>query len=284
METNLLKALSNISKLDKFSLAELYTGKNRINNIGSALEYFIKDVFCSTLEIQDLEKKQEIYKEYFSYLGNPNNPPDFIIKKGDAVEVKKHAGSGTSDLALNSSYPVSVLSSNSPMIARACRDCEKWDEKDLIYTIGNVMDDHIGSLWFVYGDCYAAERGTYEKIKNEITKGINDLPDIEFGETSELGRVNKVDPLGITNLRIRGMWSIKHPQKVFEYCLDNLGGNKYMVNAILLSSKYDSFPEEDRINLESLVSDKLIINEIQIKSPNNPAQSLNAKLISIIKL
>ena len=34
-----------------------------------------------------------------------------------------------------------------------------------------------------------------------------------FAETKELGRVNQVDPLGITNLRIRGMWQIETQEK-----------------------------------------------------------------------
>ena len=38
---------------------------------------------------------------------------------------------------------------------------------------------------------------------------------LEAGETDELGRINKVDPLGITSLRVRGMWQIKNPSKVF---------------------------------------------------------------------
>ena len=41
---------------------------------------------------------------------------------------------------------------------------------------------------------------------------------IEGGsKTVELGRINRVDPLGITNLRIRGMWMIANPLRVFEY-------------------------------------------------------------------
>ena len=44
-----------------------------------------------------------------------------------------------------------------------------------------------------------------------------ELQDVEFSETNELGRVNKVDPLGITYLRIRGMWGIENPIKVFNY-------------------------------------------------------------------
>ncbi len=47
-----------------------------------------------------------------------------------------------------------------------------------------------------------------EKIQNKLVIGINELKDIEFSKTRELGRVNKVDPIGITYLRIRGKWGI----------------------------------------------------------------------------
>ena len=57
--------------------------------MGDALEYYIKDLFCNSLHENDIEKKNIIYEENFSYFGNQNNPPDFIVKDGDAIEVKK---------------------------------------------------------------------------------------------------------------------------------------------------------------------------------------------------
>jgi len=39
-----------------------------------------------------------------------------------------------------------------------------------------------------------------------MLKAGDAIADIEFSQTKELGRVNRVDPLGITNLRIQGMW------------------------------------------------------------------------------
>lgn len=92
------------------------------------------------------------------------------------------------------------------MITNECRRCERWEEKDIIYTIGHTDKKEIKSLWFVYGSIYAAKQETYERFKNLISEGINTIPDVRFSETKELGRVNQVDPLGITNLRIRGMW------------------------------------------------------------------------------
>jgi len=283
METNLLKAIKNIVQNPNNDLVSQYRSLNRMNSMGEALEFYVKDIFSGLLSENDLAKKEQAYSQFFSYLGNQNNPPDIIIKNGDAIEVKKHLGVRPNGLALNSSYPKDFLYSDSPMITTVCKECEEWSKKDLLYVVGSILDNKVKSLWFVYGNCYAASREVYEKIKNAITEGVNSLPDIEFGETNELGRVNKVDPLGITDLRIRGMWAIKHPIKVFDYIPEIAFDADFKVNAILLTSKYDSFPKEDRTELEALVSDNFIIKDIQIKSPNNPAKFLDAKLIRFSK-
>ena len=117
------------------------------------------------------------------------------------------------------------------MITQACKECEDWEEKDIIYTIGTVSGGALKLLWMVYGDCYAAREETYERVKNKISEGVNELAGVEFSETNELGRINKVDPLGVTYFRIRGMWGIDHPNKVFDYAqkfveLDLLGPDK----------------------------------------------------------
>lgn len=283
METNLLKALKNIVKNPSNDLVVHYRSLNRMNSMGEALEFYIKDIYCDTFSEIDIYKKETSYSKCFSYLGNQNNPPDIIIKSGDAVEVKKHIGARAGGLALNSSYPKDFLYSDSPMITAECRKCEEWSKKDLVYVVGSIVENKIRSLWFVYGNCYAASREIYEKIKTAITQGVNALPDIEFGETNELARVNKVDPLGITDLRIRGMWAIKHPARVFDYLPETIIDADFKVNAIMLTSKYNSFPEEDRDNLEKLAPKNLLIRDIQIKSPNNPAKFLEAKLIRFSK-
>lgn len=282
METNLLIAISNLVKNPITNLVSHYRAANRANSMGDALEFYIKDLFCNSLNENDLEKKNEIYSKYFSYIGNQNNPPDIIIKQGDAIEVKK-IESLRSGIALNSSYPKDKLFSDSPMITTACRNCEDWREKDLVYVVGVSKDDKLKALWLVYGNCYSANKEVYERIRDKISKGVNELQDVEFSETNELGRVNRVDPLGITYLRIRGMWGIENPIKVFDYVVPTEQNSEFFVNAILLKEKYLSFPEKDRKNLESLVSDNFSIKDIKIKSPNNPAKLLEAKLLSFRK-
>jgi len=107
------------------------------------------------------------------------------------------------------------------------------------------------------------------------------IPDVEFSQTKELGRVNKVDPLGITHLRIRGMWHIEHPNKVFNY-LDLQLKNRTTLRlfALMRDEKYHSFPILDRANLEVLSNSNLSISNVQIRSPDNPVKRIPAKLIS----
>lgn len=281
--TNILQALKNLTKNPVTDISARYqaNGRNRANNMGEALEAYVKDLFCNTFDIQNETEKNRICSEKFSYIGNQNNPPDLMIANGDAIEVKKIESVG-SQIALNSSYPKDKLYSDSPMITQDCRECENWREKDIIYVVGAMQQDKLKALWFVYGDCYAASKDIYERIKSKISEGVNSLPDVEFSETKELGRVNKVDPLGITYLRIRGMWGIDNPVHVFDYITNIERDSELTVNAVMLTEKYNSFPESDRQAIENIISDNFTISDVEIKSPNNPARLLNTKLIKFI--
>ena len=278
MNVNILKAIRNIIINPIDELRSFYESRNRINNMGEALENYIKDLFANTLNETDEAKRLEYFEQAFSYLGNQNNPPDIIIRNGDAIEVKKIENPGSA-LALNSSYPKAKLFSNSPMISANCRDCEDWEEKDILYTVGVVRGNHISRLFFVYGIDYAASADTYERIKNVISTGVNDIPDVEFADTKELGRVNKVDPLGITYLRIRGMWGIENPARVFSYIYTPTNSQFDFV-AVINNEKYNSFPENDRNSIESITVEGFEIKDVRIKTPDNPSVLKDAKLIS----
>lgn len=210
MNSNIIKAIINLINKPKMELKEYYTSHNRANSMGTGLEEYVKDIFASTVDLIDEQVRLHKISEVFSYLGNQNNPPDSMLRGGDAIEVKKIERVGNA-LALNSSYPKSKLYSNSPMITDECRKCEDWKEKDIIYAVGVVDESKLKSLCMVYGMDYAANHETYERIKDVIRNGVISVPDVEFAETKELGRVNRVDPLGITYLRVRGMWGIENP-------------------------------------------------------------------------
>lgn len=276
--SNILRAVINIANNPIVKLTNSYTGRNTINNVGEALEAYIQDTFANTVTETNFDLRNQKVSETFSYLGNQNNPPDIILKNGDAIEVKKIQGKGSA-IALNSSYPKSKLHSDDPKITDACRNCENWSTKDIIYAIGLTNDQNLKHLWLVYGDCYAASREIYTRIGKIIKDGVSEIEDIEFSETKELGRVNRVDPLGITNLRIRGMWHIDNPLKVYKEYYVSDEEKAFSLVCIMRSDKFDSFNLNDRNNL--FAHNNISISDVKINDPDNPAILINAKLITL---
>jgi len=159
------------------------------------------------------------------------------------------------------------------MITNACRQSENWQEKDMWYIVGAVdKTNTLKSLCIVYGLDYCASNEIYERVKSSIKNGVLDIPNVEFSETKELGRINKVDPLGITYLRVRGMWGIQNPLKVFHEVYTPDTSAKFNFMAIVNEEKY--------ISMGGLTNNKLNINDVNIKNPDNPAQLRKAKLIT----
>lgn len=252
---NLLQAIKTVVDNPISDLLSYYRGKNRINNVGDALEVFVKDIFADTLDESDESRKIVRYSSVFSYLGNQNNPPDLILKQGDAVEVKK-IESLNSAIHLNSSYPKSKLFSNSPMITKACRECEDWKVKDLIYVIGIIGDAKLKSLWLIYGDCYFANRDVYENL------------------------MYRNDPLEIATLNTFGKCHVVSPASVFNQYYGFANDNDFNLYCVMTAEKYFSFPLKDRECCEKLTSmENFMILNKQILSPNNPHDSILAKLI-----
>ena len=277
--SNIINAIIQLVEKPKFELRRYSESHNRANNMGEALEEYIKDLFAGTVDEIDQNKRNQRLSEVFSYLGNQNNPPDSMLRGGDAIEVKK-IESNASSLALNSSYPKAKLFADSPMIKRACKTCEDWTVKDMIYAVGVVDDNNIKSLALLYGDDYCAEKSVYEQIKTVIKTGVEAINGVEFAETRELGRVNRVDPLGITYLRVRGMWGIENPFNVFNYIYTPDFSKQFNFMAIINNKKYYSF--DNYLILEKLCNNiiGLDIFDLKIKNPNNPAQLRDAKLIT----
>lgn len=278
--TNILEAIVNIVHHKSYEIRSLYRGRNRANSMGDALECYVKDAFAGSLNIDDEAACMEIYSQKFSWLGAQNHPPDIMIAGGDAIEVKK-TQSPNSNLALNSSYPKAKLYQVSPMVTNDCRTCEEWDVKDIIYCVGHVDDARLKSLWMVYGGIYAAEKSIYERIKTTISEGIKTIPDVVFSDSKELGRVNKVDPLGITGLRIRGMWQIENPRKVFGYLSDKQTSDFELV-CIIPKDKYQSFGQTSIDKIENLNVDGFSIADVKVKNPNNPAKLIECKLVKFM--
>jgi len=186
-----------------------------------------------------------------------------------------------SAISLNSSYPKDKLHADDSRITTACKDSDggNWKQKDIIYVVGAAPQSNLKSLWFVYGDCYAANREIYQRISTKISNGIKEIPDVELIKTNELAKDKKVDPLGITDLRVRGMWHIENPIKVFNDYTHSSENYEFSLHVLLLKEKYFSFPENDRKTLETMENEQFNISSIEIRDPNNPAKLLEAKLI-----
>lgn len=279
--SNILKAFINTINSYQSNVSTLTNGNNRANNMGAGLEEFIKDIFAGTINETNEQNRLTTFSQTYSYSGNKNNPPDLILQNSDAIEIKKLESHKTS-IALNSSYPKSKLFSDSSMITSACRTCESnWSVKDMLYVIGNVPKNtnSLKSLWFVYGDCFCADKEVYERIKDTISRGITTIPNVEFTETNELGKVKKVDPLGITDLRIRGMWHIENPTKIFNYLYRYDETKSFQLICLMKKEKYESMPLADRQILENLNNPNVSVSNVSIQNPNNPVQLMDGKLL-----
>lgn len=277
---NLLDALVTIHGFGSGYLNSYFSipnWNNRVNSIGDALELYVRDAFCNSFHIVNGVQKRSAYNREFSYLGNSNNPPDLMLRSGDAIEVKKKENT-TSDIPLNSSYPKDYLYMDTPGISATCRGCEVWTKKDMLYVVGVCEETRVSKLWLVYGNCFMADRAVYERIKSAIRNGIEQIPDVSFSPTSELGRVNRVDPLGFTYLRVRGMWGIKSPIVIFP---DEIGQGDLVIRAVMFRSKYNAFPAASKERIENMLSANLTIESIQITSPNNGAALLDGIQITI---
>ena len=285
MPNNALTAISEIAAFGSNDLKEYATKYLiRINATGEQLECYIKDAIAGSFKLPPSQKPAH-YTKIFSYLGNQNNPPDMVIKNSDAFEIKKIENPFAS-LALNSSPPKDVLRATDKRILDACRKCESlpWKEKDLFYVIGNAKKGTINYLFFVQGTCYAANHDVYDKVheplKLEIDSTLSSL-ELDKVKTVELGKVKRVDPLGITELRIRGMWNIDNPLSVFKNMCSIKGEGKFYMFALMKKDKFYSFPKEDIKKIES--NKALIVSDVKIPDPNNPAKMLDAKLIIYIQ-
>jgi hypothetical protein len=251
---------------------------NRINNVGDALESFIKDAYSGVLgkEISQEEKETHHYPKAFSWLGNSGNPPDSLLRGGDGIEVKK-IQSLTADIALNSSFPKDKLHVDDSRVASGAKAAEQWTERDIVYAIGTVDENELKRLWLIYGDCYAASKQTYEKLITAITNGIKITPSVEFHATNELAKVKKVDPLGVTDMRVRGMWHIQNPSRLYPNLVNSSPRRQYYL--LMREEKYQSFNAEQRSELEKIQKDGYQNNVIEINDPDRPDQIIKAQFI-----
>ena len=279
---NVLTAITSIVK-NITATSNLSSGRsidNRMNQMGEALEEFVKNAFADCLN-KDERHIKDARNKVFSYLGNSNNPPDAMLKGGAAIEIKKLKTIGASQLQLNSSYPKNKLYVDNPKLCQSCRTCENWDVKDMLYVVGHIDNKTLKSLYFVYGDVYCDEKSVYKKVEDKIKESIESIEEFQFTDTNELGRINGVDHLEITDLRIRGMWLLATPFKCFDYLIEHNQEYNFKLVAIVPTDKYMNFENREEFEAFSLLNGIDVVDE-ELPDPKNPAELIETKVIKFI--
>ena len=129
----------------------------------------------------------------------------------------------------------------------------------------------------MYGTCYAANEDVYQDVVKGIKDTLKTTNSLQIDtDCKELGKVKNIDSLKITYLRIRGMWVIKHPSKVFDDLYEQTN-ESFSLIALIPLEKYNTFPKEDRDKIESIKS--ITITDEEISNPNNAAKILKIKLL-----
>ena len=283
MPPNILTAIKNISDFKTNNIREYFKdyATSQIETVRQQIEYYVKDAISGSFQSVKNKKATDRYQEVFSYIGNKNKPPDMIIKGGDALVIKiinTYKGSFT----INNSPPKDRIMWNDPWIIKNCRmiDGGQWNSKDLFYVIGSTQKRRINYLLFMQGRCFIPEEKIYTKKINDLKKNIRiylESEGLETDLTIGLGKVNNIDPLGITSLRIKGVWRIKNPLKTFSDIFTYDTKQEFTLIVLMLKEKFDSFPKKDA---DEIVNDNQIrIEDVKIKNPNNPQKKIDAKLI-----
>ena len=255
MANNIIHAIINLLRHPVTDLQANYVSRNRANSMGDALERYVQDLFINGFNLDEMARMQAI-SAHFSYMGNASNPPDAMLKGGDALEVKK-IESRNADLAFNSSYPKAKLHISHPMITAGCRGAEDWVEKDMLYAVGTVEQNKLKALAFVYGEDYFAVEDVYKSLFTNVTN-CNEV--VKFDMPTKC--------------------YAKNPFEVFEYIspFNNAHAFKFMV--IINEKKWQNFSNTNELQKIIACKPNLSLRDVQIKNPNIKNAYKNAKLIT----
>ena len=284
---DVLTAIADIVNHKAFVLPASHSSaseKNRVNSSGEAFENYCKDRLSGVEPGDDLIR-DERYKASLAYQGGANNPPDAMYRggdAGDAFEFKKLGGGPSCEIHLNSSPPKDCLKVTSYGLAQECLECESWVRRDLFLICGGVKkaSTKIDWLWIADARLMATSQEYYHTLHEKVRQGICAIGELSTSITKELGRINQVDPLNVSHLRIRAMWSIQSPGRLFAKVPGVCHGEKSVLHAILPTDKWDSMPRESQSRVEQLRSTPgFSMSDVLIENPNSPAERIPSRLI-----
>lgn len=244
MSHNIVNAIIHLINNPITDLQADYIGRNRANSMGDALERYVQDLFIGGFALSETERLQAI-SEHFSYLGNASNPPDAMLRDGDALEVKK-IESRNSDLAFNSSYPKAKLHVDHPMLTVSCRSAEMWQQKDMLYAVGTVEQNRLKALAFVYGEDYFASDKSYNQIQDLV------LTDKQHIVTAEL----------------KFNWRAKNPFKVFDYIHQSNANANFEFMAVINDEKWHQLNNINELEATIKNHSNAQLQKVKIQNPN----------------
>lgn len=281
---NIIDAIESIVNAKSYELTRRNLKGNDINRKGSSLENFIIDCFAKTLNNSDPSERDRKINEVFSYTGSANNPPDAIVKNGIAIEVKKLYNLN-SVLQLNSSYPEAEIYRTDSKLIEDVKNDESWSIKEQLYAIGVVdKDTHVlKNLALIDGKVFLPERKIYEELLDKLKKRINSMDGIKFSKTNEIGRVNEVDPLGTTSLRIRPMWLLKNPFVFFKDIYSVQENANFNLFCLVSQDHYRSFKNISKLEMLMKENKNLSVENVLVNDPNGKKEKLECKKIVFFK-
>lgn len=238
---------------------------NRMNRMGDNFEIFVKNSFLAQ---PDDARASSTLSSVFSYLGSSTRPPDAIVRKSDVLEIKK-VGSLAGQLQFNSSYPKQKITCDDEMISTECRNAEDWTERDVVYYIGVIPPkfDFPTDILIVGGDCFAASKSCYQETFLQVQSALTDKFGPRLSTSKELGRINRVDPLSKTSLRIRGMWLVDNP---IQWLAKTRLSSDFQITMVLSCKKYNQYNEQSKNTLESLVGTLVKKEYMILPNPDGP--------------
>ena len=167
----------------------------------------------------------------------------------------------------------------SAMFVKLCArfKSEIWVEKDFVYFIGKANAEYVEAVWLIDGRCIAADASVYDVLFDRLKETVKELG----GEPgNEIGRLNKVDPLKATSLRVRGMWLLDHPAKVFKDFFVKPQDKVFVLNSLVSATKWNEYSKEAIKDLEALSVHGLSIKHIELPDSGGSDEPMRAVHIS----
>ena len=113
-------------------------------------------------------------------------------------------------------------------------------------------------------------------------KGIEEIEGPVFAKTKELGRVNQIDLLKRTNLRLRGMYLMDNPWNAFN--IQAIEQDKEIVMyALIPTTKYNSFDNTQMFEDFCDTIGTMFIRDVEVPDPTYANQTIECKMITFYK-